>query len=186
MDSSAQRGEAGTDLESLIHRHQNAVYRQMVRVCGSREDAEDALADALVTALRAAGQLRDPANFQAWLARIGTRACARMRIRERISRSVPLGDLEALGFEIADPAPDPLDAAQMATMKQCVTGAVDSLPSIYREVYVRREIEGRSAEEVSNALQISIPALKSRLHRARSLMREALDSGFGCRDLLDS
>lgn len=174
------------ELERLINRHKDAVYRQMIRTCGNREDAEDALADALIAAVKASDQLRDPSNFQAWLARIGTRACVRIKIRDRLTQFTPLAELEARGFEIRDDQVGPDREMEMASLKDCVLGALDTLPATYREVYVRREISGEKAEDVARELNVSLAAVKSRLHRARDMMREALDGGLGCRDLADS
>jgi RNA polymerase sigma-70 factor (ECF subfamily) len=173
------------NLERLIDEHKDAVYRQMVRTCGGhRDDAEDALAEALYAAIKASHQLRNPEQFRAWLARIGTRSCARMRIRERLLRLSSLDDLEKVGIEIA--ADDsPTQEVEMNELKECVSGAVELLPDIYRTVYLRREILGEPAEKVSKDLGLSLPALKSRLHRARELMRDSLDHGLGCRSLLE-
>lgn len=173
------------DIEGLINRHKDAVYRQMVRTCRNVEDAEDALAEALYAALKAADQLQNPEHFQAWLAKIGTRSCARMRIRERLGQLTSLAELEAKGIEISDAEIDPSQAAELATLKDCVTTAMQLLPETYREVYLRREILGKKAEDVATELNITLPNVKSRLHRAREMMREALDSGLGCSALLD-
>ena len=174
------------ELERQLLRHKDAVYRQMVRTCGNHEDAEDALADALLAAIKASEQLKEPANFQAWLARIGTRACIRSRIRERLLQTISLFDLESRGFEVQDVARNPLTEAEQSALKSCVSGAIDLLPPIYRDVYLQREILGEKAEVVALNLNISIPAVKSRLFRAREMMRESLDTGLGCRQLVDS
>jgi len=173
------------DIERLINRHKDAVYRQMVRTCGNVEDAEDALADALLAALKASEQLRDPTNFQSWLSKIGTRACYRMRIRDRLIRLTSISELESRGFDIAASQKSPVHEAELSALKTCVIGAIELLPEIYRDVYVRREISGERAEHVAAVLQISLPALKSRLHRARELVREALDLGLGCRSITE-
>lgn len=171
------------DLERQINRHKDAVYRQMVRVCGNHTDAEDALADALLAAVRSSAQLSNPESFQAWLIKIGSRACTRARIRGRIDQLRSLSELEELGIEVADQAPDAVAQLEAKAMKSCVTEAIERLPELYRDVYLRREILGEPADKVSAALNLSIPALKSRLHRARALVRELLDDGFGCGDL---
>lgn len=173
------------DVERLINQHKDAVYKQLVRTCGNYEDAEDALADALLAALRASEQLRDPALFQAWLARIGTRACARMRIRERLSRQTSLAALELKGFEIIDTQSGPDREAELSSLKSCVAGAIELLPEIYRHVYLRREVFGEKAEDVAVQTGLSVAAVKSRLHRARNLVRDALDNGLGCRGILE-
>ena len=173
------------DIERLINRHKDAVYRQMVRTCGNRVDAEDALAEAIFAALKASDQLKQPDYFQAWLSRIGTRSCARMRIRERLVQMSSVEDLEAHGFEISSGGIGPEMAAELSAMKACVTGAIELLPQRYREVYLRREIYGERAEAVANALGISLPAVKSRLLRARLMVRDALDLGLGCKHIAD-
>ncbi len=109
-----------------------------------------------------------------------------MRIRERLANTVSLADLEAKGFELADDRSTPSREAERSSLKSCVSGAIDLLPEMYRDVYMRREIMGESAETVALSLQITIPAVKSRLHRARMMVREALDSGLGCKHLADS
>lgn len=174
------------ELERLINRHKDQVYRQMVRVCGNYSDAEDALADALVSAVRASDQLRDPLYFQAWLSKIGTRACIRNRFKERLFQLIPMAELESKWIEIVEPSGGPDVEFEASQMKACVSGAVTALPELYREVYLRREILGEKAEDVAGALGLSLPAVKSRLRRAREMVRSSLDSGFGCAGIADS
>lgn len=173
------------DIERLINRHKDAVYRQMVRTCGNREDAEDALAEALYAAIKASDQLQNPDRFQGWLAKIGSRSCARSRIRERLGEFASLAELEARGFELKAVTADPAQSAELSELKNCVSGAIELLPELYREVYIRREIMGERAEDVAASLRLTLPALKSRLHRAREMVREALDTGLGCTALVD-
>lgn len=172
-------------VERLINRHKDSVYRQMVRVCGNHEDAEDALATAIFAALKASDQLRDPENFRGWLSRIGSRACSRMRIRDKLVHFSSLEDLQSKGFDLPDHSHDHQNGAIASQIKDCVAQAIQLLPPMLREVYVRREIGGESAEEVSQALGLTVAAMKTRLHRARKLVRESLDSGLGCSNLVD-
>lgn len=174
------------DVERLIDRHKDAVYRQMVRVCGNYDDADDALADAMLAAIRASEQLRDSANFRAWLARIGTRACVRSRVRQRLTNLTSLSSLQDAGIDIPDEQPSPVDEAVQQATHACVERAVSVLPEGVREVYVQRELLGEPAEDVSQELGITIPALKSRLHRARKTVRKFLDEDFGCGGLVDA
>ncbi len=168
------------EIDRLIEKHKDAVYRQMVRVCGNHDDAEDTLADAMIAAWRAADQLLDPAHFRAWMTTIGSRICARTRIRERLTKTIAIQELEAHGLQIPSPIADPEQDLETKTLKACVSDAVASLPETYREVYLRREILGESAEAVGDSLNLSISAVKSRLHRARALVRESLDSNLDC------
>ena len=178
-------GLSNVDLERLLNRHKDAVYKQMVRTCGNHDDAEDALADALLAALKASEQLRDPGSFQAWLSKIGTRACVRMKIRERLVKFTSIADLETNGIDLSDSHAGPAKEAELSILKSCVVGALELLPETYREVYMRREVLGETAEKVATDLQLSIPAVKSRLLRARALIRDLLDSGLGCRGLAE-
>lgn len=165
------------DFDRLVAKHKDAVYRQMIRVCGNHDDAEDVLVEAMLRAFRAMDQLDDPAAFGGWLTTIARRVCLRMRRREELRPILSLGATPGLDDTLADAGPLPSDAMEVGQLRGCVHEAVDSLPEMYRVVYVLREIEGRPAEEVGRKLGLSIPAVKSRLFRARAMVREALDRG---------
>jgi len=168
------------DFERLLDRHKDAVYRQMIRACGNREDAEDALVEAIMSAYRASDGLRDETAFQGWLATIGRRVCGKLRQRESLLPVISLSRLIEDGFEPISPAGDAVDAMDRAALSDCVHHALSALPELYRDVYVRRELEGHSAEITAEALGITIAAVKSRLHRARTMVRQTLDSSL-CR-----
>lgn len=85
------------DFERLTNQHRDAVYRQMVRVCGNREDAEDVLIEALLRAYRHLDQLQDSAAFRAWLARIASRVCWRLKKREALLPLLQLSDSASEG-----------------------------------------------------------------------------------------
>lgn len=159
------------DFDRLATRHRDAVYRQMVRVCGNHDDAEDALAQALIAAYRHSRQLRDETAFPQWLTTIGRRVCGHMRRHESLHEVVTGLDL--------DRAPDPgrdiegeLDKQQMAV---CVHEAVDELPQSLRCVYDMCDLQGNSPTEAAEKLGLTVAATKSRLHRARAAVRESLD-----------
>jgi RNA polymerase sigma-70 factor (ECF subfamily) len=160
--------------EQLMRRHKDAVYRQMVRVCGNHDDAEDVLAESLMKAYRAMDQLEDRERFQAWLAQIGRRTCGRLRKKQAIEPFVQWAAVES-GLTLADPSASQEDAALERELKECVTNALHSLPEHYREVYSLRDIDGLTAEETANRLNISVANVKSRLHRARRMLRENID-----------
>lgn len=174
------------DIERLINRHKNSVYRLMIRTCqGNHEDAEDSLAEALYIAIKASSQLQNPDHFQAWLTKIASRICIRKRIRDRILHQTSIDELHGYGVELPSQDHDPFAATEMQEIKQCVAGAISLLPESYREVYLRREINGERTESVAKALNLSVAATKTRLHRARQIVRTALDRGLGCPDPLD-
>lgn len=159
------------EYERLVRQHKDAVYRQMVRVCGNIDDAEDVLVESLLNAYRFQENLKDPAAFQAWLAMIARRACTRIKRHEALRPILALQD----GFEPVDPSVNVEQQVEAAEMHRCVIDALDSLPPKMKEVYELRELKQVSAEETASELGISIAAVKSRLHRARHIVRDYLD-----------
>ena len=149
-----------------------------MRLCGNRDDAEDALVEALVRAYRASGQLKEESAFRAWLGSIARRACLRLRDKDSLLRLVPLsedlvaGDVASVGNH---------DAGEEVAFKDCVRTAIDRLPPLYREVYLMCEIEDIDAKVVAERLGLSLPAVKSRLLRAREKARMEFDRTF-CMD----
>ena len=166
------------DFDALTREHKDSVYRQMLRVCGNREDAEDVLVEALLKAYRHLNQLRDSAAFRAWLAQIARRVCWQLKEREALLPLLQLSTLEQEGREI--PGGDATPEAQMAQrqMKQLLDEAIAALPELFREVYRLRDIEDRPGDEVATQLGVSRAAMKSRLHRARDLVRIHLDAAL--------
>jgi RNA polymerase sigma-70 factor, ECF subfamily len=163
------------DYEGLARRHKDAVYRQMVRACGNYDDAEDALVEALLAAYKALPQLKDEEAFRGWLAVIGRRVCSRIQKRESLRPVLSLSGLPETEIEAIDYRLDVEEDAEKRSIVDCVKGAVNDLPELLKKVYLSREIEGDSAEQTAGKLGISVAAVKSRLHRARSLVRASLD-----------
>jgi RNA polymerase sigma-70 factor (ECF subfamily) len=150
----------------------------MIRVCGNREDAEDVLIEALLKAYRNLDQLRESAAFKAWLAQIARRVCWQLKQRESLQPLLQLSTVEDEGQQIASPEPSPELLLAKQQMKEWLLKAVDQLEPTYREVYVLREIEEMSGEEVAKRLGLSLAAMKTRLHRARESVREFLDESL--------
>ncbi len=151
-----------------MNEHKDAVYRQMVRVCNHREDAEDALATALMHAFRAYKNLDSETSFRAWLGTIGKRVCSRMRNHAGIQTAFDY----ATENELIDDSKSEFD---LAILKGCVKTAVDELPELYREIYIACELDEKSVVEAADELGITHNAAKSRLLRARAMVREQLD-----------
>jgi len=161
--------------EKLANEHKDAVYRHMIRVCGNREDAEDVLIEALLKAYRHLDQLRDDGAFRPWLAQIAKRVCWQLKKREAL---LQLSMLEEEGKDIQNDEP-PVDAQLAAReMKELFQQAVRKLPPLYQDVYRLRDIEDLPGPAVEKKLGISQAAMKSRLHRARDLMRQYLDEAL--------
>ncbi len=166
------------EFDRLANRHKDAVYRQLLRMCGNHDDAEDVLAESLVHAYRALPKLQAPEAFQAWLTQIGRRACGRLRKRAAARRTVALAELEEHGLEISAPGASPEEVAMERELKRCLLSSLEKLPPQYREVYELRELDGLTAEEVSVRTGLTVGNIKSRLHRARARIREEMDQAM--------
>ena len=166
------------DFDTLARQHKDAVYRQMIRVCGNREDAEDVLIEALLKAYRHLDQLRESAAFRAWLAQIAKRVCWQLKERESLLPLLQLSVLEDEGREVPGPEPPPDVQLARQQMKQLLYEAIDRLPALYRPVYELCDVEDLPGSEVAQRLGISQAAMKSRLHRARDLVRVHLDAAL--------
>jgi RNA polymerase sigma-70 factor (ECF subfamily) len=164
------------EFETLANQHKDEVYRQMLRACGNREDAEDVLVEALVKAYRHLDQLRDIATFRGWLAQIARRVCWQLKQREALQPLLQLSMIEEEGREIPS-GERPLDQQiALRQMSSLLHEAVDKLDEEYRSVYVWRDLEDVPAKEVAKRLGVSVVAVKSRLHRARESVRNDLDA----------
>lgn len=164
------------DFEKLANEHKDAVYRQMLRVCGNQEDAEDVLVEALLKAYRNLEKLRESAAFRAWLAQIARRVCWQLKEKEALLPVLQLSSLKEEGKEIASSAPEPEAEAAKQEMKTLLHNALNGLTVDFREVYEMRDVQGIPGDEVAKKLGISRAAMKSRLRRAREQMRTQLDA----------
>ncbi len=167
------------DFEKLANEHKDAVYRQMLRVCGNREDAEDVLVEALLKAYRNLESLRESSAFRAWLAQIARRVCWQLKEKEALLPVLQLSSLEEDGRQLASTGPQPEAEAAKREMRELLNEALQGLAEELREVYELRDIKGASGDEVAKRLGISRAAMKSRLHRAREQMRRRLDAALG-------
>ena len=166
------------DFDALARQHKDSVYRQMIRVCGNREDAEDVLIEALLKAYRHLDQLRESAAFRAWLAQIAKRVCWQLKERESLLPLLQLSALQDEGLEVAGAEPPPDVQVAQLQMKQLLKEAMEALPALYRPVYELCDVEELRGDEVAERLGISLAAMKSRLHRARGLVRTHLDAAL--------
>jgi RNA polymerase sigma-70 factor (ECF subfamily) len=173
----AQEGDLDAFAE-IVHRHERRLRIVLVRVLDDARDVEEAVQDAFVLAWRNLDRYRGEAALFTWLYRIGVNAALAQARRKRLSTS----GLEALPDEGAphvarDVLPEPAAEAQDARAR--VLEALAQLPFEYREAVVLRDLAGLSNEEVATALEVSLPAAKSRIHRGRLQLRELLDPRDG-------
>ncbi len=132
----------------------------------------------LLKAYRNLEQLRESSAFRAWLAQIGRRVCWQLKQREALLPIMQLSAMEAEGTQLESPDDAPDVQAAKTEMKRLLLSAMASLPEPERAVYQARDLEELSGEAVAAQLGLSLPAVKSRLHRAREKVRKFLDAAL--------
>lgn len=163
--------------ESLVRKHERRVFRITVAVLGNAEDAEEAMQDTFVKAYRHLSQFRGDSRFTTWLTRIAVNEALQKRKARKNAVSldeVPEAEVKSFPHRSYQWHEDPEKLYGKQEIRKMVEDAIQSLPSIYRETFVLRDVEGLRAEEAAEILGLSLPAIKSRLLRARLLVREAL------------
>ncbi len=169
-------------IETLIARYETRVFGLALRLTSNRQDAEEVLQDVFWQILRHIDAFRGDAKLSSWIYRITTNT-ALMKLRKRAgSRELPLeeslGPAMSAEGQIVEAVPDwtrlPSDALERKELARHLAMAIEELPPDYRAVVVLRDVEGLSAAEACEVLDLSLPALKSRLHRARLFLRRRL------------
>jgi RNA polymerase sigma-70 factor (ECF subfamily) len=178
----AQAGDSEAFGE-LVSRYQNKIYRLAKHITQNDEDAEDVLQEAFLKAYEHLSGFQGNSKFYTWIVRIAVNE-ALMKLRKRKSdRTVPLDEPVDTGEEmenreIAVWEDNPEQRYSHEEMQQILNEAVQDLKPDFRTVFALRDIEELSTEETAEALGISIPAVKSRLLRARLALREKLTRKF--------
>jgi len=179
----AANGDRGA-MERLLMRAQEVAYRFSLFVCGHPEDAEDVMQDALLKTYRYVSRITEPEAFRTWLYTTVRNACL-MKRRRRVGEPSHL-----ISVEQGTPSPDGtstpveiVDGARRADQRMIDTSsavrvrkALQKLPPSSRAVFVMREMEGLSTREVATITGISESNVKTRLHRARIMLRRELES----------
>jgi RNA polymerase sigma-70 factor, ECF subfamily len=178
----ARLGDAKAFSE-LLRRYEGKIFRLALHITQNREDAEDVLQEAFLKAYEHLDQFQGQSKFYTWIVRIAVNQ-ALMKLRKRKSdRSVSLDDTidtgeDKVAREIAAWDENPEQRYTREEMNQILTSAIEELAPIYRAVFVLRDVDGLSTEEASEALDLSVPAVKSRLLRARLQLRDKLTRYF--------
>ena len=165
--------------EELVQRHRNQIYRVAYRLAGNPDDAEDLAQEAVVEAFRAFDRYRPGTYFDRWLYRIMSRTdidtVRRRRRRPTVSLDAPsAAEGNARILSLGDSSQDPQELTEKASLDGAIQAALDGLPQEFRAAVVLADIEGLSYDEVADALRCPVGTVRSRLHRARQMLRGAL------------
>jgi RNA polymerase sigma-70 factor (ECF subfamily) len=161
----------------FVERHQEAVFRYLCARIGSHADCEDILQETFLAAFRGAGSFRGDASARAWVLGIA-RNCSRRHFRKRVGEPDNLLSMEDLGLQAGWGGPPfPESFLETLARRDVLEKALSRLSPEEREVLVLRELEGLSGEETARVMDLSLGAMKSRLHRARLSLASVLVGG---------
>jgi RNA polymerase sigma-70 factor (ECF subfamily) len=159
-------------LDLVTRRVSGSLYRFSRGFCRDPHDAEDVMQDVLSALVSSLHRFRGDASLSSWAYVVARNACARRRKRGARHRS--LDEANGVTLEIRDPGPQPERLAERRELREALERAIVTLPAPLRDVLVLRDVEGLSAAQVAKQLGLGVPAVKSRLHRARGALREQL------------
>ena len=163
--------------EILMRRHNQRIYRAVRAVLGSADEVEDVMQQAYLNAYQHLAQFAGEARFATWLTRIAVNeALGRRRKRNRFFGE---GENDVALSLIESGTPDPEQLASNSELREVMEREVASLPDSLRMVVVMRDVEGLSTAETADCLGVSEDVVKTRLHRARTVLRENLNKRAG-------
>jgi RNA polymerase sigma-70 factor (ECF subfamily) len=162
--------------ELLMRRHNQRVYRAIRGVLRNETEIEDAMQQAYLSAYLNLGRFQGGSRFSTWLVRIALNE-ALMRVRSARKFVVLDGHgAEESPVQQSSQDPSPEELAARSELRGALEHAIDGLPDLYRTVLILRDVEGLSTAESSQVLETSEDVVKTRLHRARSLLKDRLAS----------
>ena len=168
----------------LVRQYEEMVYNFSFKVCRDRSDAAETLQDTFVNVFRKLDQFDGRSKFSTWLYSIVANNCLMKRRRQKLEKaSVSIDEPRMPGHDGAEreaslPAPwqrSPLDETMTKELRSLLDEAIQKLPVDHRLVFILRDLEGQSAEDTAKIMKLSVPAVKSRLRRARVFLREQLN-----------
>jgi RNA polymerase sigma-70 factor, ECF subfamily len=176
----------GGDLEAfsqLVKRYDRNIFRIAQHITHNEEDAQDVVQDAFLKAYTNLDQFQGNSKFYTWLVRIAVNEALMKLRRRRTDKTVSIDeDVEteegSMPRELADWGPNPEQLYRQSELSDILKKTIQGLPPGFRTVFVLRDVEGLSTEETAEMLGLSIPAVKSRLLRARLQLRERLSKYF--------
>jgi len=180
--AAAKSGD-NTAFEELVTRYEGKIFGLTMSITGNRADAEDATQEAFLKSYAHLDTFHGDSRFYTWLVRIAANE-GLMRLRKRrlgefsIDEPISAGDEDLMPRDLEEWRPNPEQYYAQAEIEQILNEAIEKLDADFRIVFLLRDVEGMSTEETADALGMSIPAVKSRLLRARLKLRQKLNRHF--------
>ncbi len=179
----AAKGGDIAAFEQLIKRYDRNVFRIAQHITQNREDAEDVVQEAFLKSYTNLNSFQGNSKFYTWLVRIAVNEALMKLRRRKTDKTVSMDeDVEteegSMPREFADWSPNPEQQYGQGELGDILQKTIQGLPASFRTVFVLRDVEGLSTEETAETLGLSVPAVKSRLLRARLQLRERLNRYF--------
>jgi RNA polymerase sigma-70 factor, ECF subfamily len=167
----------------LVRRYEGKIFRLAQHITQNREDAEDVLQETFLKAYEHLNQFQGQSKFYTWIVRIAVNQALMKLRRRKTDKSVSLDEgidtgEDTVTREIASWDENPEERFSREELGELLESAIQSLAPPYRSVFVLRDIDELSTEDTADALGLSVPAVKSRLLRARLQLREKLTRTF--------
>jgi RNA polymerase sigma-70 factor, ECF subfamily len=168
--------------ETLVGRYERKIFRLTQNITQNREDAEDSMQEAFLKAFQHLGEFQGNSRFYTWLVRIAVNQ-ALMKLRKRRPNVVSLDEEldtgeDMMPRDVEDWGPSPEQRYEQTELSGILSNVIGELDPQFRVVFQLRDIEELSTEETAEALGLSVPAVKSRLLRARLKLRQKLNQHF--------
>ncbi|MEW6524676.1 MAG: sigma-70 family RNA polymerase sigma factor [Bacillota bacterium] len=163
---------------SLVAKYRDRVFNLAYRMLGQREDAEDVVQDAFLQTFRAIDRFRPSERFSSWLYRIATNLCIdrlRKSRKKLLSLDGPVSEARDRYEMVDSGSSTPEEEVMARELRRQLAVAVQGLPPDYRAVIVLRHFQGLSYQEIANVLQLPLGTVKTRLFRAREVLRLRLE-----------
>jgi len=180
----ARRGDAAA-FEQVLDRHQERVLRVAYSILRDPMDTEEVTQDVFLTVFEKIDSFRGDSSFSTWIHRITVNAALMRKRRNRSRKDILLEEVMPvfeenghIAADVADWSEQASDPALQSEARAVIQAAVDQLDEKYQTVFLLRDVEGFSSEDTAGILELSIPAVKSRLHRARLFLRRELADYF--------
>jgi len=176
----AQKGDR-VALSKLVKMYEQTVYNFAYKICRDKEKAENTMQETFLSMVKSIHQFSGKSKLSTWLYTVVSNHCLMMARSNKKHAYISLDDEDALidKKNITDWDTNPDKLAENKELGGILDEAIKKLAPEYRVVFMLRDIQGFSTEETGEAIGLSVPAVKSRLHRARAFLRNELNNTFG-------
>ncbi len=167
-------------LSELIKNYEQTVYNFSFKICRNKERAENTMQETFLSMVKSLNQFSGNSKLSTWLYTVVSNHCLMLARSQKKYEYTPIEDDDALIDEkdVTDWSVSPERVAENNELKALLDDAISHLEPEYRVVFLLRDVEGLSTEETADIVKLSVPAVKSRLHRARAFLRNELNKSL--------